>query len=273
MADLPLEELRAGLAVLLEAFEFARATSSNAWDFAVERSVLSNAGMSVNELRWLLASRFAEHGIDLTPSDTERRPIRITKSFRFLDDSCFILTVAGVDHARSLCRDPAQLDPGKPNHQPSDASGKSIPQAGKPHWDRNSSRLIYEGIVCVILNRAAENLEAVLDAFEASGWAPQIHDPFPAGKPGNRKRRLHNTINALNRCQSTPRIHFASADSGRAIRWTLIPLPPPAETVRTIEPAKKRNGKPSRRAKPSVQKSRRKRPSPVHRNLKKPNAT
>src|SRR5207248_3130276 len=78
-----------------------------------------------------------------------------------------------------------------------------------PVWDRESRQVTYRGVTCIELIRAADNLETVLEAFERAGWRPQIRDPFPPDKSGNHKRRLHNTINALNRCQTAPLIHFS----------------------------------------------------------------
>lgn len=234
----PAGQLQSGLAVLLQAFDFARGTASNPWDFAVERSVLYDSGLSHNDLRWLLASRFAEHGIELPPGDNERRSVRTVKSFQFHGDSCFILSVAGADFARSRLLDHQQHHPAELQCEPDQDSAAHSSTSGNLRWNRETRRVIYGGVPCIELTRAAENLETVLEAFEKTGWATQIHDPFPQDKSGNRKRRLHNTINALNRCQSIPRIHFSSADSGHAIRWTpwnQFVAPPTASTRKTSE--------------------------------------
>lgn len=271
-AVLPASRMQPGLAILLQAFDFARETSSNSWDFAVELPVLFGVGMSRNELRWLLAQRFAEHGLELPPGENDRRAVRIVKSFQFHNDSCLILTVAGADFVRKAGPEFQSHESANPHFEQSNALGSHGDHHANPVWDRESRQVTYRGVTCIELIRAADNLETVLQAFEKAGWRPQIRDPFPPDKSGNRKRRLHNTINALNRCQTAPLIHFSSADSGRAIRWTpshpaIVPTAPP--------PIPKKSAAKSRRSprKTTEQKARQKRASQPHRNRKKYNAT
>jgi hypothetical protein len=75
----------------------------------------------------------------------------------------------------------------------------------------------------------AENQERILAAFEEEGWPVHIHDPLPPHSDQDSKRRLHNTINSLNRHQKQPLIRFSGNGSGQGIRWEWIP---PAGTTR-----------------------------------------
>src|SRR5437016_4428687 len=99
----PVSPARAAFAVLLEAHALAVEMASNPWDFAVERQTLIDAGVSHNQLRHMLANRCLAHGVELEPSEKERRPIRTTDSFRFSDNSCFILTDSGLAHVAACC--------------------------------------------------------------------------------------------------------------------------------------------------------------------------
>ena len=216
-----------GLRLLLEAFDSAGDASPDPWQFAVEIQLLHDAGMSVTNLRWVIEQGYARHAFDFTLAGDERRSFRELQTMKFAGNSTFMLSAAGAEFARSNCLDPTPTVPNNPGATSSNADGGLTASAPKPHWDRSSRRVILEGSTIIELHRAAENLEAALDAFEKSGWAFQIPDPL-ANKPGNRKRRLHNTINALNRCQTVQRIHYSSADGGRAIRWAVIPSAAPA---------------------------------------------
>jgi hypothetical protein len=65
----------------------------------------------------------------------------------------------------------------------------------------------------------AINQEAVLAAFEEEEWPPRIDDPLSPRGEQNPKRRLHDTITALNRNQKAPLIRFFGDGSGQGVRW------------------------------------------------------
>ena len=66
----------------------------------------------------------------------------------------------------------------------------------------------------------------ILAAFEEEGWPPRIDDPLPPKPDQDPKRRLHDTINSLNRNQQHLLIQFFGDGSGQGIRWNLIPQSP-----------------------------------------------
>ena len=53
---------RVALGLLLRAYTFARDAGADVWDFALEIDTLLSAGLTISDLRWLVAKRFAEHG-------------------------------------------------------------------------------------------------------------------------------------------------------------------------------------------------------------------
>lgn len=66
------------------------------WEFAVEIDFLMAAGLTPEEIRWLVASRYIEPAREVTkPSDTIRqfRPIR---KFDLGRKTCFVVTAAGL---------------------------------------------------------------------------------------------------------------------------------------------------------------------------------
>jgi hypothetical protein len=71
----------------------------------------------------------------------------------------------------------------------------------------------------------AANQERVLAAFEEEGWPVHVDDPLPPSGELDPKRRLHDTINSLNRNQKSGLIRFLGDGSGEGIRWELVAEP------------------------------------------------
>jgi hypothetical protein len=65
-----------------------------------------------------------------------------------------------------------------------------------------------------------------LSAFEEDRWPPVIDDPLPPKPEQDTKRRLHDTIKALNRNQHRDAIRFHGNGTGEGIRWELTLEPP-----------------------------------------------
>ena len=65
----------------------------------------------------------------------------------------------------------------------------------------------------------ADSQERILAVFQEDGWPLSIDDPLSpiAGIP--EKRRLHDTMQNLNRGQRFPFIHFYGDGTGTGIRW------------------------------------------------------
>ena len=68
----------------------------------------------------------------------------------------------------------------------------------------------------------AVNQELVLGAFQEDGWPAVIDDPLPPKPEQDSKRRLHDTIKALNRNQLHKAIRFHGNGTGEGIRWSLV---------------------------------------------------
>ena len=68
----------------------------------------------------------------------------------------------------------------------------------------------------------AMNQEIVLAVFEEEGWPPRIDDPLPWKSDIDPQRRLHDTINSLNRRQRQRLVHFSADGLAQGIRWELV---------------------------------------------------
>ncbi len=68
----------------------------------------------------------------------------------------------------------------------------------------------------------AMNQEIVLAVFEEERWPPRIDDPLRWKSDIDPQRRLHDTINSLNRRQRHRLVHFSADGLAQGIRWELV---------------------------------------------------
>jgi hypothetical protein len=216
--------VNAALGTLLEALEYSEDLGWNTWDFAVDLSSLRHLKLSKSELRWLVGKGLIDYAIEVTmPGDADRsfrRPIRPL----FCKKTCFVLTSAGAEVARSLA---AKSDLGImagdratvfKTKLASVSTGVS-PEPIVPKWDRDRQELRVSSIVVKRFKVPAANQEVVLATFEEDRWPARIDDPLPPRGEQSPKRRLQETIKSLNRCQKRSLIRFLGDGSGQGVCW------------------------------------------------------
>lgn len=215
-----------GLFLLLEAYECARDAGHNRWDFAVAVDDLWRAGLTTSVLRWLVCKEFAEMVCECVCPCAEmdgslrQHGVHICKRM-----SC-VLTEAGTSFVRNrfvppplLC-EPAWQERVCSAVEPSDTSqGKFVVESLMPKWDGDRQRLLLGEFTVKEFKLPAGNQIRVLAAFQEEGWPPHIDDPLPGCPEQDPKRRLHDTINALNRRQKTPLVRFMGDGSGEGVLW------------------------------------------------------
>jgi len=215
---------RAGAALeqLVESHQFARELDRSVWDFAVEIDDLHRAGLNNSDLRWLICKGYLLHAREVPPAGDQVRTFRPAASLVFGKTSCFVLTEAGVTLLGDLMALAGRAGPtiGGP-----DTNGDGV--APLPCWDRARQELRVGSVVVKQYKVRAVNQGRVLAAFEEEGWPVRLDDPLPPLPEQDPKRRLHDTINALNRNQKQRLIGFMGVGSGQGIRWALVR--PPAE--------------------------------------------
>lgn len=211
--------LREALALLLQAFDYAVDLDQDAWDLAVELHVLRGAKLNNSDIRWLAAKGYVEHAQELTGPGDPARHFRRLPLLTFAETECFVLTRAGEVVAREICSGDisAAVNP---------ASSIGICQIApveelqlRPKWDPQRRQLRLGSDVVKEFKLPSPNQETVLTAFEEEGWPPRIDDPLPPQEQLDPRRRLHDTIKALNRKQKRFRIRFRGDGSGEGIRW------------------------------------------------------
>jgi hypothetical protein len=210
---------RKGLVLLLEAHEIARELKHDPWDLAVEIGELRRGGLSRSVLRYLICRGCVEHAREIdAPTGTGRayhdRPPGV--GLRFSKSSCFVLTEAGVTFASRVLR----------RRRTGRATGRMDGEAPRaptvPTWDSLRQELRVGQTVVKRFKVKAVNQTRVLSAFEEEGWPPSIDDPLPRCPRVDAKRRLHDTINSLNRNQQTPLIRFLGNGTGEAFGWEFV---------------------------------------------------
>ncbi len=226
--------IRPALGVLLEAVRYAEQTSGDYWEFSVEIDRLSALGLTRNDFRWLVRKGLVEHQREVTLEGDDGRAFRRTGDLTFSEDTCFVLTAAGVSLVCGSCPAARAGDASFPpfwkdsnvsatNNRSSGRSTTALKtERSLPTWDLERRELCINGMVVKRFKWTAANQEAVLAAFEEEGWPHRIDDPLPPQPEQDSKRRLSDTIKCLNRKQLNELIHFRGDGTGEGVTWELV---------------------------------------------------
>lgn len=205
--------------LLLDAWDYAQDVKLDVWDFAVELDVLRNAGLGTSDLRWLLCKGYVRHAVEIPAERQDSRMFRPLGRLTVTDKTCFVLTEFGQQAAVSASAPQRMI----PKHSNIRAGAKAVETEPScvvfPRWDRDSRELSVGKALVKRFRVPAENQELVLAAFEEDGWPPFIDDPLSPLPGLDCKRRLHDTINRLNRNQKQPLIRFRGHGNGCMVRW------------------------------------------------------
>jgi len=203
----PLAEFpAAALRLLLEGHEQARQLKCDDWEFAIEIAALGAAGATCNQIRWLLHEGFALHGVESTQGESPTRQFRPIGNLSLPEQTCFVLTTAGLDYALLRCNG---LGEGRP------APGEEV----KPNWIQDLHELWLGHLLVKKFKQPAAVQELILSVFQEEAWVFCIADPLPPIAGLEPKRRLNRTIAKLNGSQQNQVIHFDGGGDGMSIRW------------------------------------------------------
>jgi hypothetical protein len=209
------------LRILLQAYDCARGLNRDVWQFAVEIAALNHLGVSLCDLRKLVALGLVAHAVERVERRARGRKFQQKSSLAFVDNSCFVLTEKGELYVR---RNPAPvpvLQVGSYDAKPNSRQHNGHDSALKPHWDPCVRALYLEDLIVKKFKRPAPHQELVITSFHELGWDRRIDDPIPQEKGMDPKDRLHDTIKKLNRGQLNPVIRFYGDGTGRGVCWEL----------------------------------------------------
>jgi hypothetical protein len=217
--DLPVEPF----SVLWRASQYAHNARCAAWHFPVELAHLIRGGLSECDLRWLTCKGYVEHSQELSPHTASRRSFSDSPALRFASRTTFILTPRGRLLAKSLLNGTASAS--QPHSASHTAPQLVVCPGPLPIWDHKRRELRVGRTVVKRFCVPAVNQEIVLSAFEEESWPVHIDDPLPPADGIDSKRRLHSTIQCLNRNQQHHLLDFHGDGTGRGVRWELLSYP------------------------------------------------
>ena len=215
--------VRVAFVQLLEAHELARASGRRALDFAAEITNLTELGITASVLRWLVCRGYAKCLREVTRSTDKERHFEPVNNLALSSQSCFVLSRKGMLLARAI-RELKGIDSADGAAENGDSNGSEpLPSGLAPLWDARRRELRLARRLLKRFRVPAPNQEAVLAAFQEEGWPNCIDDPLPPKGELDPKRRLHDTIKALNRkhCQKPSLVHFLGNGTGENIVWEL----------------------------------------------------
>ena len=225
-----------GLTSLLRAYAYARDAGANTWDFALEIDKLYETGMTISDLRWLVARGFAEHGNEVSVCGDTHRSFDARAGFNFDTRTCLVLTADGARFAAGLVSASHENKPagefppangegtgtaGEVRPQPSGRINL-LPLALKPRWHAARRELYFGEMLVKRFRVPARNQEWILDVFEEDGWPDFIDDPLPPSPDICPRARLHDAINRLNHKQITRLLRFRGNGNGKGVYWGLV---------------------------------------------------
>jgi hypothetical protein len=198
--------LLAGLAVLARARSYSQVAHKAPSDFAVERNRLKEAGLDDTDLRLLLSLGYVEVYEEPARDGPAGPGTHAGGRLSFTASTCFTLTESGAAHFGKL------LPAG------------SLPENASPtpHFDRESRELRVGDRLVKRFRQPASCQETILRAFDEKGWPRVMPDPLPPEKGRCAQRRLHDTVNNLNRNQRQALIRFYVTGNGRRVGWGLV---------------------------------------------------
>jgi hypothetical protein len=208
-------------ALLLEATDYAEEVSASVWDFAVEAEELRSLELSNNDMRWLVAKGYVEHAREIAKGVQGTRRFRPAAKLDLAQGMCFILTPSGILRARQSSSISERRRIGR--------DSTDIPVS--LCWDSCAREFRFGDRLIKRFRVPAANQERILDAFQEEGWPTHIDDPLPPVQELDSKRRLHDTINRLNRNQKDSLVRFHGDGRGQGVHWefalpTATRLPP-----------------------------------------------
>ena len=204
---------QAAISFLLQAHREAERRKLPDWEFAVEIEALERIGVTVNDLRSLIADGYIEHRIEVTGRRSKRRVFRRVAHAGFSGRSCFVLTAAGIVRAERM---KGRRGNGSSGMVPPNGEGIGMPV---PFWDEESRVLWYAGRTVKKFKRPALNQEAILGEFQRKRWKQRVPNPLPRVERMNRKVRLRDTVKSLNLRHEVRAVQFHSTDCGHFVTW------------------------------------------------------
>jgi hypothetical protein len=212
------------LSPLAQAKTYAEDAGKTPWDFAVEIESLRADGLSLSDLRWMVAKGYAEHAEEISGDGDVTRRFKPRQHLGFSARSCFVLTELGMRLVTTkppcLAAFPEESSP--PSGPTLSIVGRADDPRRTPSWDGHRRVLKLDGRVVKRFKQPSPSQEAVLSAFDEEGWPVAIDDPLAPLDEQCPKERLHDTIKRLNASQENQLLRFRGDGTGQRVSWALV---------------------------------------------------
>jgi hypothetical protein len=211
--------LRAALSQFVQAKTYADQFGRDVWDFAIDIESLRQAGVTTNDLRWLLYEGYIEHSHERPSRRRGRRVFHRAANLVIDDRSCFVLTPQGLQRTRAIHGPAARNGPGRAVTSRTDRV-KAGP-AAHPYWDARGHTLYWAGRLVKHFKADAPYQEAILNAFQVAKWPAVVTVRLLGDSDCFSKDRVRNTIRNLNRVAG-PHLAFHQEGNGGRVRWEAL---------------------------------------------------
>ncbi len=183
---------------------------------AVPLSRLRGLGMGETAVLWMMYQAHLDHLLPAPGRKGGRGVLRRAESLHFLPASSFLLTEAGAEFAADLLADAGRRGARKVVE---DRWGRGLIGRLVPRYNKEERVFSWGAHLLKCFRQPAGNQELILAAAEELGWPEWFDDPLPRAPGTNPKRRLHDTIQDLNRRQRIYLVHFKGEGNGTGIGW------------------------------------------------------
>ncbi len=223
------------LLTLLEAHRYAIDLDVDPWGFCTRLSSLRQQGLNDTDVLWLVKAQLVEFAYDISLPGELTRQFRRSENLLFADSLCFVLTASGVEFTEAWLRCRQAVSP-TPQVTFLESAAAAAASERTPRWDRDRQELSVGDAIVKRFKAPAANQETILAAFEEEDWPPRIDDPLSPSPEVEPKRRLHDTINSLNRNQKMQLLRFFGDGSGTGIRWEFMEESRDSGSANTLSP-------------------------------------
>lgn len=218
-----------GLEELIVAYQLAEHCGATPIEFAVEISKLYELRISDSFLRWLIKKEFVLHAIEISLPASATRMFHEGCGMVFRSESCFYMSASGFHHFCTSSDSPTgveELDPAVTNRVseflPDVRSVQSSNEKPKPIWDADRQELRFNGDLVKRYRHPSKNQIAVLNCFQEEEWPARIDDPLPPTPGSNSRRKLNDTVKALNNHQKNKLLRFRCDGTGEGVIWETV---------------------------------------------------
>ena len=187
-------------------------------EFVVGLNELLSAGVTANDLRWLLRRGLIEHAkgyaTDIIPHPTTSV------------SAGYALTLAGRDYLtkHDMFAKLRVLNESLPTK-----ADVEFHKSDRPLWCADRRELSFNSTIVKQFRVPARNQTKVLQAFQEEDWPDRIDDPLPPIGATTPQQRIRDTSRALNKNQRNSLIRFLSDGTGTGVVWTRLGANPSIE--------------------------------------------